>query len=225
MIFALPFIMIAATFGLRGGNLIYKICQIWAHTWYITVCIFHKEIYEAPHDRTKQYIFIGNHISYLDIPPVILSIHQPFRALGKYEMVNVPIFGWIYKATVVLVDRRDSEKRAKSVRALKSALAKGLSIFLFPEGTFNETKEPLKDFFDGAFRIAIETQTPIKPILFVDTPERLHYKSLFNLTPGRNRAVYLETIDVSGFNLKDVPLIKQKAYDIMEAGLRRYRKY
>jgi len=57
-----------------------------------------------------------------------------------------PIFGWIYKATVVLVDRRDSEKRAKSVRALKSALAKGLSIFLFPEGTFNETKEPLKDF-------------------------------------------------------------------------------
>ena len=147
MLIALPFIMVAATFGLKGGNIIYKICKFWAGTWYITVGIWHKEIYESPHNKNNQYIFIGNHISYLDIPPAILSIHQPFRALGKYEMVKVPVFGWIYKATVVLVDRRDSEKRARSVRALKAALAKGVSIFLFPEGTFNETKEPFERLF------------------------------------------------------------------------------
>lgn len=212
-------------FGIKGGNVIYKICRIWAGLWYISVGIFHKEIYEVPHDKTKQYIFVGNHISYLDIPPIILSIHQPFRALGKYEMINVPIFGWIYKATVILVDRRDAEKRAKSVRALKAALAKGISIFLFPEGTFNETEKPLKDFFDGAFRNAIETQTPIKPILFIDTLERLHYKSIFSLTLGKNRAVYLKEISVSGLTLKDLPQLKQQVFDIMEDGLRRYRDY
>jgi 1-acyl-sn-glycerol-3-phosphate acyltransferase len=225
MLLALPFIMTAAMFGLKGGNMIYKICNYWAIVWYATVGIFHKEIYEAHHDKSKQYIFVGNHISYLDIPPVILSIHQPFRALGKYEMVKIPVFGWIYKATVILVDRRDSGKRAKSFRALKAALAKGVSIFLFPEGTFNETKEPLKDFFDGAFRIAIETQTPIKPILFVDTLDRLHFNSIFNLTPGKNRAVYLEEIDVKGLALKDVAFLKQKIYKIMDDGLRRYRRY
>lgn len=225
MFLALPFVMIAAMFGLKGGNVIYKICRYWASIWYITVGIFHKEIYETKHNKNKQYIFVGNHISYLDIPPAILSIHQPFRALGKYEMVKVPVFGWIYKATVILVDRRDSDKRAKSVRALKAALAKGISIFLFPEGTFNETNAPLKDFFDGAFRIAIETQTPIKPILFVDTLDRLHYKSIFNLTPGKNRAVYLQEIDVKGLTLKDVATLKQKVYTIMEDGLKRYRKY
>ncbi len=225
MLIALPFIMLAAMFGLKGGNFIYKICKLWASSWYITVGIWHKEIYEAPHDKTKQYIFVGNHISYLDIPPAILSIHQPFRALGKYEMVKVPVFGWIYKATVVLVDRRDSEKRARSVRALKAALAKGVSIFLFPEGTFNETKEPLKDFFDGAFRIAIETQTPIKPILFVDTLDRLHYKSIFSLTPGFNRAVYLQDVTVSGLTTKDLPYLKEKVHQLMDEGLRKYRSY
>ncbi len=38
---------------------------------------------------------------------------------------------------------------------------------VFPEGTFNMTTEPLKEFYDGAFRVAIETQTPVKPVLFL----------------------------------------------------------
>jgi 1-acyl-sn-glycerol-3-phosphate acyltransferase len=42
---------------------------------------------------------------------------------------------------------------------------------MFPEGTFNETNAPLKDFYDGAFRIAIETKTAVKPVLFLDAYE------------------------------------------------------
>ena len=225
MLLAFPFIMIAAMFGIKGGNFIYKVCRCWGLAWYATVGILHKEIYEFPHNKNKQYIFVGNHISYLDIPPIPLSIHQPLRALGKYEMVKVPIFGWIYKATVIQVDRSSSEKRAKSVRALKAALAKGISIFLFPEGTFNETNQPLKDFYDGAFRIAIETQTNIKPLLFVDTLERLHYNSIFSLTPGKTRTVYLEEVSVEGLTIKDVSKLKEKVYSMMEDGLKRYRNY
>ena len=212
-------------FDVAGGNFIYKICRCWAWLWYITVGIWHKEIYEVPHNTTKQYIFVANHISYLDIPPIALSIHQPLRALGKYEMVKVPVFGWIYKVAVILVDRSNLEKRARSVRALKAAIAKGISIFIFPEGTFNETKEPLREFFDGAFRIAIETQTPIKPILFIDTLERLHFKTIWSLTPGKSRAVYLQEIVVDGLTMKDLPALKHSVYKMMEEGLRRYRKY
>lgn len=212
-------------FGVEGGNFIYKICSIWARLWYITVGIRHIEIYETQHNTNKQYIFVANHISYLDIPPIPLSIHQPFRALGKYEMVKVPVFGWIYKATVILVDRSNSEKRAKSVRALKAALSKGISIFLFPEGTFNETGKPLREFFDGAFRIAIETQTNIKPLLFIDTVERLHYNSLWSLTPGKNRVVYLKEISVEGLTIKDLQPLKNKVFEAMENGLKKYRTY
>jgi 1-acyl-sn-glycerol-3-phosphate acyltransferase len=52
---------------------------------------------------------------------------------------------------VVLVDRSNPEKRAQSLRALKAAIAHKISIFIFPEGTFNLTQKPLKDFYDGAF--------------------------------------------------------------------------
>ncbi|MFV7878556.1 lysophospholipid acyltransferase family protein, partial [Enterococcus faecium] len=102
---------------------------------------------------------------------------------------------------------------------------KNISIIIFPEGTFNETKKPLKSFFDGAFRIAVESQTPIKPLLLVDTLKRLHYKSVFSLTPGISRVVYLEEIPVKNLMQKDIPALKEKVYKIMEEGLRRYVQY
>jgi 1-acyl-sn-glycerol-3-phosphate acyltransferase len=158
----------------------------------------------------------------MDIPCIIRSIHQPLRILGKHEMVKYPVFGIIYRMVVVLVDRSSTEKRAKSVRALKAALQKGISIFIFPEGTFNETGKPLKDFYDGAFRIAIEMQTPIKPILFIDTHKRMHYKNIWQLNPGICRTVYLNEIPVDGYTLKEVLLLKNKVHAIMEEGLGRW---
>jgi 1-acyl-sn-glycerol-3-phosphate acyltransferase len=131
----------------------------------------------------------------------------------------------VYKATVILVDRSSPEKRSKSVRALKAALNKGISIFLFPEGTFNESDQPLKSFFDGAFKLAIENQTPLKPLLMIDTLERMHFKSVFSLTPGYNRVVFLDEIDVSSYTINDVALLRDLTYKLMDEGLRRYRTY
>ena len=221
-----PIVMIALAFGkIKGGNFIYKICKSWAWVWYLFIGIRHKEIYEHEHDRQQQYIFVGNHSSYIDIPPIVLMVHQPIRVLGKYEMVKIPVFGSIYRAAVILVDRSNPETRAKSVRALKAAIKNHISIFIFPEGTFNESTAPLKSFFDGAFRIAIETQTPIKPVLLVDTLDRLHFKSIFSLTPGKNRVVYLEEVPVKGLTMSDIPALRDKVYQMMDAGLRRYRSY
>ena len=227
MILVLPFVVFSAlALGkINGGNWAYKFCKVWGHSWYFLIGVWHNEIYETPHDRTKQYIFTPNHISYMDAPAMTLGIHQSFRALGKYELLKVPIFGIIYKAAVVVVDRSSAEARARSVRALRVALKQGISICIFPEGTFNETAEPLKEFFDGAFRLAIETETPIKPILLIDTVDRMHFSSIFSLKPGKCRVVYLEEIPVNGLTLKDMNQLKEKVYQAMDAGLRRYRKY
>lgn len=226
MLLALPFVIAASFFGkIKGGNFIYKICKAWGYTWYTLTGIWHKNIYETPHDTGSQYVFVANHISYMDIPAAMLSIQQPVRVLGKYEMVKYPVFGYIYKCAVITVDRKNAERRAKSVRRLKAALKKNISIFIFPEGTFNETGQPLKDFYDGAFRLAIETQTPIKPLLFIDTIDRLHYRGIFELTPGPNRVIYTQQIPVDGLTIADLQLLKQKVYDMMVAGLKRYRKY
>ena len=122
-----------------------------------------------------------------------------------------------------MVDRGSPENRARSVQILKSVLGKGISIFIFPEGTFNETGNPLNTFFDGAFRIAIETQTPIKPLLFLDNYDRMNYKSIFSINPGRSRTVFLEEISVEGLKMEDLEILKKKGYAAMEAILSNYK--
>jgi 1-acyl-sn-glycerol-3-phosphate acyltransferase len=134
----------------------------------------------------------------------------------------VPVFGFIYKYSVVAVNRSSPANRAASIRILKSILSKGISIMVFPEGTFNMGGEPLKEFYDGAFRVAIETQTPIKPVLFLDNYDRMHYRNIFSLTPGRCRIVYLNEIGIEGYTLAGVGLLKQKVFDIMKQKLVAY---
>lgn len=122
-----------------------------------------------------------------------------------------------------MVDRGNTVRRAKSVRALKSLLKHHISIGIFPEGTFNETGKPLKSFYDGAFRIAIETQTPVKPVLFLDNYSLLNYHELLSLKYGKSRAVFLEEISPEGYSLQQISLFKQKVYGIMETRLKDYQ--
>ena len=220
-----PLVVLASFFGkIKGGNFIYRLCQVWADFVLLMLGIFHKTSFEVPHDRDKQYVFVFNHISYLDIPVLMKAIRrQQFRVLGKAEMAKVPLFGFIYRNAAVLVARDDPQKRARSLNQLKSVIKKGISIVIAPEGTFNMTHEPLKEFYDGAFKIAIETHTPIKPILFLDTYDRLNYKTIFSLDPGRSRAVYLDAVNVEGLTINDVAFLKEKVYKLMEEGLIRYK--
>ena len=160
----------------------------------------------------------------MDIPILLKCIRgQKIRILGKAEMAKVPLFGFIYKNAAVLVERGNAEKRAKSVQQLKSVLNKDISIVIAPEGTFNMTHKPLKDFYDGAFKIAIETQTPIKPVLFLDAYDRMGYESLFSINPGRSRSVFLEEIPVDGLTLDDTAALKTKVFNLMQAKLIEYK--
>jgi len=220
-----PLVVIASFFGkIKGGNFIYWLCQCWADFVLFMLGIFHRNIFETAHDRNRQYVFVFNHISFLDVPILFKTIgRQHFRILGKAEMAKIPLFGFVYKNAVVMVERDNPEKRARSVRQLISVVRKGISIIVAPEGTFNMGHKPLKEFYDGAFKVAIETKTPIKPILILDAYDRMHYRSIFSLTPGRSRSVFLEEISVEGLTMNDVSMLKEKVYKIMEEGLIRYR--
>ena len=148
---------------------------------------------------------------------------QHFRILGKSELGEIPVFGFIFKHAAVSVDRKNPANRAKSLLILKSIIKRQISVFICPEGTFNETHKPLKEFYDGAFKIAIETQTPIKPVLILDTYDRLSYKNFLSLTPGTSRAVFLEETDTASLYISDVAMLKEKIFKQMEDALIRYK--
>jgi 1-acyl-sn-glycerol-3-phosphate acyltransferase len=220
-----PLVIIASFFGkIKGGNFIYHLCILWTDYLFFLSGIFTKKIIESPIDKNKQYVFVFNHISYLDIPIIMKALRGiHFRVLGKAEMSKIPIFGFLYRNAVVSVDRSSATNRAKSVLQLKAVLRKDISVVISPEGTFNMTGKPLKEFYDGAFKVAIETQTPIKPLLFLDAFDRMNYHDKLLLTPGKCRIVYIEEIAVDGLTINDVQLLKEKVYKKMEEGLIKYK--
>ncbi len=205
---------------------VYFICRYWGKILYLFMGVRHSEIFEATHDFNRAHIFVGNHNSYMDIPSIVQLKHQPIRPLAKFESSKIPLFGLIYRNAVVMVDRSDPEKRAQSLRNLKAALEKHISIFIFPEGTFSMTEDyPLKSFFNGAFKLAIEMNIPIQPVLMIDSVDRMHFSSALTLTPGKHRVVYLETVEVSDYTLDQMDALKDLVFKKMDEGMRRYRKY
>lgn len=214
---------VIVSFGgaIRGGNLIYNICTAWADAWFFLVGIRVRYVHETPKDESRSYIYVANHIAYLDAALLVKAVRKPLRPLGKSELGSIPVFGFIYRRAVVMVDRSSAKKRAESIDRMKAVLRKGISILVFPEGTFNETHEPLKSFYDGAFRIALETGTPIKPMLFLDTYERMPYDRKLSLNPGRCRIVFLEEVPVQDEDT--AASLRDRVYAQMEAAILRYQ--
>jgi 1-acyl-sn-glycerol-3-phosphate acyltransferase len=223
LLLLLPAFLIASWGGpLHGANRMLRLCKFWADCWMLLAFMQHKNYFEAPHNPARPTIFIANHISYFDAVILVKTIRQHFRPLGRIETARIPIFGYIYRKAIVTVDRSDPQNRAESVLKLKELLKKGISVFVFPEGTFNMTAAPLKSFYDGAFRIAIETGTPLKPVLFLDGYNRMHYSHPFTLKPGRSRSIFLEEVSVEGYTLEDLPQLKERVMQLMTQKLIAY---
>ncbi len=202
----------------------YDIFRVLAQSMLYMIGIQHTTRYAGPKPNpNEQYIFIANHISYLDAIVIIPTVKHHFRPIGKYELLKIPIFGFIYKFCVITVNRSNAEDRARSLDDLRKILAKGISIVVFPEGTFNESKNALKEMYDGAFKLAVETGKKIQPILLLDTFDRLHFKSIFLLTPGRSRAIYIDPINPNDYPEADAKGLKAIAEKLMSEKLAEYK--
>lgn len=202
------------------GNAVYKISRVWAGLFFLATGIRYREDRKWRPAEDGSYIFVTNHISYIDIPMMVLATRGfHVRILAKAEMGRIPVFGWIYKAGAVTVQRENDDDRKQSIRELKSFLQEKISIMLCPEGTFNMTDQPMKSFYNGAFRIAVELQKPIVPVIFPDTYSRLNYRSVFSLTPGVSRAVFLPEIPTTGLAEEDIPELRDRTHALMAAAL------
>jgi 1-acyl-sn-glycerol-3-phosphate acyltransferase len=222
MFLILPFVFGASLLGkVKGGNLIFYLLRFWAHMWFPLVGIWVKKINKSSNEKGT-FLYVVNHRSYLDAAIAVKVMRLPFRPLGKIEMQKIPVFGFIYRQSVVPIDRSTARGRSSSVREMISMVRKGISILIFPEGTTNESDQLLTPFHNGAFRIAIETQTPLKPVLYVDSGTRFSHKKKLGLTPGICRVVFLPAIPVDGLTLDDLPTLKQRVYDAMYNELSKY---
>jgi 1-acyl-sn-glycerol-3-phosphate acyltransferase len=163
---------------------------------------------------------VCNHTSYLDAVAIVLAIPGSFKPLGKIEMVKIPVFGLIYQKVVVMLDRASKESRLKSVEELKQDLASGQSILIFPEGTMNRSDKHLADFYDGAFRLAIETQTPIAPIVILNARNLFPRADPLAARPGVITCIFDKPLEAKGLVPDDLESLKTKVFTTMEARIR-----
>lgn len=166
--------------------------------------------------RGKSYIYVSNHTSFLDLPGLRLLIPGEFRPLAKKELLKLPLFGWIVRGATVVVDRSNAQSRKKSIEKIREILSHGIPALIFAEGTQNRTKEILQPFKDGAFRIAIETQLPIVPLVVIGAG-KLMPPGTIQLRPGKIKIVVGEEMEVSGLSLSDVTALKQKTFETMQS--------
>jgi 1-acyl-sn-glycerol-3-phosphate acyltransferase len=117
-----------------------------------------------------------------------------------------------------MVDRNKLESKKKSMLALKSKLKNGISVFIFPEGKMNRSDNTLLPFHDGAFRLAIETQTPIMPMVILNS-RKIMPREEFQPRPGTITTKFLQEVSTEGLQLKDLPLLKQKVEHMMREAI------
>jgi len=168
-------------------------------------------------DPKKSYVIVGNHRSSLDFIVNGHAFPGVFRFLAKQELLKIPVFGLIVRKMCLVVDRSSAMSRARSVVALKQQLAEGWSIFIYPEGSRNDTEQPLAPFFDGAFRIAIQTGAPVAVQTIVNI--RHITANGEGLRPGTVRIVWEEPIETEGLDSKDIENLKEKAENLMKQRL------
>jgi len=161
----------------------------------------------------EKYIVTCNHNSFIDVPVATPFIPGANKTIAKAELAKIPIFGLIYKRGSILVDRKDKKSRQDSFRKMKNVLDLGMHMCIYPEGTRNKTDKPLKEFHDGAFRLAIETSTSIIPTLIFNTKKVLPADKSFYFHPGQMEMHFLPAVKAEeGDNYE---LLKEKVHRIM----------
>ncbi|WP_047549444.1 lysophospholipid acyltransferase family protein [Psychroserpens sp. Hel_I_66] len=199
----------------------FKLARIWS--WFILIGMGFRvkiEREEIP-QKNKSYMFVANHTSMADIMLMLVTVKNPFVFVGKAELAKIPLFGFFYKRTSILVDRNDAKSRQAVFLRAQRRLKQGMSICIFPEGGVPDESIMLDEFKDGAFRMAINHQIPIVPITFGDNKKRFSY-TFFSGTPGKMRSKVHRFISTEGLKVSDTKALNKQARDLIELQLQIY---
>lgn len=198
----------------KGQDVFIKISRVWMYVWLRMVGCPLKVKGKEYFASNTTYIVPCNHNSMLDIPISCPFIPGANKTIAKKSFTKVPIFGWFYRKGAVLVDRKNESSRRKSFDEMKKVLASGMHMSIYPEGTRNRTNEPLKKFHDGAFKLAVATNTSIIPAVILHSKKALPVNKTFYFIPHKLEMHFLEPVPVAEHTADQ---LKEKVFEIMKA--------
>lgn len=213
-----PF-LVASILTEKGYPYFFKMARIWAKFILFGMGFYYKVEKNQIFETDKSYMIVANHTSMVDIMLMLAVVKNPFVFVGKKELSKIPLFGFFYKRTCILVDRGCSKSRMEVFNQAQKRINRGLSVCIFPEGGVpNDESVVLDTFKDGAFWLAIEHQIPIVPITFGDNKKRFSY-TFFSGSPGIMRVKIHSQVDTISKTGVDRKAIRETVRDIVYSQL------
>ena len=196
-----------------GQKIFIGIARVWMSVWlFLTGCRF--SVKGRHHfKKGEAYVVTCNHNSLLDVPLSSPFIPSGNKTIAKANFAKIPVFGFYYKKGKGLVDRNNKNSSRQSFEKMKKKKKKGMHMCIYPEGTRNRTTEPLKKFYDGAFKLAVDSGHSIIPAVIFNTKKVLPPHKSFWFWPGRIEIHFLPA--VASQNEKTDSL-KEKVFEIMK---------
>jgi 1-acyl-sn-glycerol-3-phosphate acyltransferase len=167
---------VIAFFDKRGSRQI-AVAQVWAR-WLLWVSGVKVKVEGLEKiSPTGNYVYVANHLSYMDTPVILASLPE-FRFLAKKGLFQIPFLGTHLKtAGHIPVPRGDARAAVKTMNAAAQTIRdRKISILIFPEGGRSPDGE-LASFQEGAALIAIRAGVPLVPMALIGTREVLPYGS------------------------------------------------
>jgi len=159
------------------------------------------------------YLFVSNHLSYMDTPVVLANIPVQFRFLAKRGLFQIPLLGThLARAGHIPVPRDDARAAVKTMTTAAQAIReRGISLLIFPEGGRSQTGE-LADFKEGAAYIAIRAGAPLVPVALQGTREILPFGSA-HVRAGSVTMRIGEPIPTSQMQVRDRMRVSSELHD------------
>jgi len=168
------------------------------------------------------YVLVSNHQSLLDIL-VLHRLFKHFKWVAKKELFIFPIIGWnMILNRYIPIKRGNRSGILQMMKKSEQTLRSGSSVMIFPEGT-RSTDNQIKAFKEGAFKLAISTQTPIIPIVLDGTGSALPKRGyLFKRNHVINVHV-LDEIEIKDTFEKNIKLLVEAVRQLMIKELHKIR--
>lgn len=209
----LPFIYVTSLKEDTYNNFFWW-CRVWAKLVLRGMGYWWKVTFETPIDTNQRYIIIANHASEIDIMMTLLLVRSQFVFIGKAELAKLPLFGYFYKRTNILVDRSSIASKRNVLKKAMTRIDEGDGVCIYPEGGIPDPKFLLAPFKMGAFKVAVAKQLPILPITFINNKN--HFPDfLEGGYPGKLTATVHKPIPTTGLTEEDLSDLQHQCYQII----------
>lgn len=201
----------------QRAKIIHPTYRIWMSIFLPLVFIRVKRTGKELFARGENYVVVVNHNSLVDIPVSMPWVPGPNKTLAKVEMSKIPLFGIIYAAGSILLNRKSENSRKESFSEMQKTLKEyGLHLTLYPEGTRNKSDKPLLPFYDGAFITAIRAQKQVIAGVIFNTKKILPNTPKMWAWPHTIHFHFIQKYTTAGMSLKQKDELKDRVRLDME---------